>query len=81
MGEFANAAADYCLALRRHHDVRYIALGRLMEPSELNTDRYPDSISSMLNFFNQAIEREPDNQDLRECRELILEFKRSQEEN
>jgi len=80
MGEFGNAAADYCQALRSDRDVRYIALGRVMGPSEHNTDRYPDAVSSLLKFFNQAIEREPDNQDLRECRELILQDKRNHEE-
>ena len=48
-------------------------LPRVMGPGEHGIDRHPDAVTSLLKFINEAIKREPDNRDLRECRELILQ--------
>ena len=73
MGLFDKAAADYCEALHSaRDDVRFVALRRVMGPGEYGIERYPDAVPSLLKFINEAIKREPDNPDLRECRELIL---------
>ncbi len=79
MGELEKAATDYCEALRsdrtesrRSSVVRDVALHRVMGPGEYEIDRHTDPVGSLLKFFNEALEREPDNRDLRECRELIL---------
>lgn len=80
MGELDNAAADHCQALRtnrrnsgRSVDVSGVALHRVMGPGEYNIDRYPNAVPLLLKFFDEAIERKPDNQELRECRELIVQ--------
>ena len=48
-----------------------VAFHRVMGPGEHGIERYPDAVLSLLKFINEAIKREPDNRDLRECRELI----------
>ena len=74
MGELDKAAADYCEALRGdRNNVRSVALHRVMGPGEYDIDRHPDAVSSLLQFINEAIAHEPDNRDLCECRELILQ--------
>lgn len=81
MGLFDKAAADYCEALRSARgDVRFVALRRVMGPGEHGVERYPDAVPSLLKFINEAIKREPDNRDLRECRELILQSEGGKEE-
>ena len=46
----------------------------------ISTRGYPDAVLSLLKFINEAIKRQPDNRDLRECRELILQSEGRQEE-
>jgi tetratricopeptide (TPR) repeat protein len=81
MGEHDNASADYCEALlidrtesRLAFNVGCVALDRVRRPGEYSSieQRHPDAVSSLLKFIEEAIEGDPDNQDLRECRELIL---------
>lgn len=79
MGKFDKAAADYCEVLRigrtksgGSSNVRLVALNRVMGPGEDDSDRHPDAVSSLLKFINEAIAKEPDNRDLRDCREMIL---------
>jgi len=86
MGERDKAAADYCEALlidrtesRLASNVRGVALDRVRRPGEYSgIDRHPDAVPSLLKVIEKAIERDPDNRNLRECRELIL---RSEVEN
>jgi tetratricopeptide (TPR) repeat protein len=79
MGDLEKAAAAYCEAIRGGRDsnrssiVRGVALHRVKGPRTLGgVGRHPDAVPSLLKFINGAIERGPDNRDLRECRELIL---------
>lgn len=87
MGQLDKAAADYCEVLRSGRtksggssNMRLVALTRVMGPGEHDGDRYPDAVSSLLKFINEAIKREPDNRGLRECRELILQSEGGKEE-
>jgi tetratricopeptide (TPR) repeat protein len=78
MGLGDKAAASYCEALRggrnsnRSRIVRGVAFCRVKKPGVFNDiDRHSDAVSLLLTFIEEAIKREPDNQDLRECRELL----------
>jgi tetratricopeptide (TPR) repeat protein len=80
MGEFDKAAAAYCEALRggrnsnRSSIVRGVASHRVKGPGAVGgIDRHPDAVPSLLKFIDAAIERHPDNRDLRRCRELIVD--------
>lgn len=80
MGDVDRAAADFCDAIRksrfdsrRFGDVRAVALRRLMGPGDYNIDMHPDAVDSLLQFFNEAIERDADDLKLLECRDLILQ--------
>ena len=82
MGELNKAAADYCEALRGNdtNGVGIVALHRVMAPWEHDIEPYADAVPSLLKFVNEAMEREPDNPDLRKCRALILRKRGSKEE-
>jgi hypothetical protein len=52
--------------------VRFVALHHVMGPDEYDTERHPDAVALLLKFINEAIARQPNNQELRECRDMIL---------
>ncbi len=78
MGELDKAVTDYCRVLRSGRTksggsshVRFVALSRVMGPDEYDTERHPDAVAALLKFINEAIVRQPDNRELRECRDMI----------
>jgi len=76
IGETEKALASYCEVLKIRagppSDVRSVAQHRLMQRGEDDWRRYSSTVPSLLRFFDESIERHPDNEDLKECRELIL---------
>jgi tetratricopeptide (TPR) repeat protein len=75
IGERDKAAADYCDAVLSNRTGLYVdivASHRVRRPGYYPVEAQPDAIPSLLKFIGEAIEREPDNRDLRECRKLIL---------
>lgn len=74
MGELDKAAADYCTDIYRVENVRSVALNRVRGPFDDLNQQHPDAVPSLLKFINEAIARNPENRDLRECREVILKY-------
>jgi hypothetical protein len=69
------ATADYCEALLGDHtySVDFVAFKRVKRPGEHSDgDGHPDAVPSLRKFIEEAIEGDPENRKLRECRELIL---------